>query len=52
VPRSQGAEVVKVLTSAGEPHYNKLFDQDPTSLTGEVMTVERDPKCPVCCKKG
>lgn len=51
MPRSQGAEVVKVLTGAVEPLYNNLFVHDSTSLTGDVVAVERDAKCPACGKK-
>ena len=44
----QAAEVVKVLTGAGRPLYDRLLQFDALSLTFDEVPVLRDPDCPVC----
>jgi molybdopterin/thiamine biosynthesis adenylyltransferase len=44
----QGLEVIKVLTGAGEPLYNRLVQFDGAALTFNEVAVSRAPTCPVC----
>ena len=44
----QAAEVVKVVTGAGRPLYDRLLQFDALSLTFDEVPVLRDPLCPVC----
>jgi molybdopterin/thiamine biosynthesis adenylyltransferase len=44
----QAAEVVKVLTGAGEPLIGRMLVYDALDATFTELRVERDPDCPVC----
>jgi len=44
----QALEVIKVLTGAGEPLYDRLLQFDGGALTFTEVEVARVPACPVC----
>ena len=44
----QALEVIKVLTGAGRPLYDRLLQFDGAELTFNEVQVSRVPACPVC----
>jgi adenylyltransferase/sulfurtransferase len=44
----QALEVVKVLTGAGRPLYDRLLQYDGAAMTFTEVEVSRVPTCPVC----
>ncbi len=44
----QGLEVLKVLTGAGHPLYDRLLQFDGAALSFTEVAVSRVPTCPVC----
>jgi molybdopterin/thiamine biosynthesis adenylyltransferase len=44
----QGLEVIKVITGAGRPLYNRLVQFDGAALSFSEVEVSRAPTCPVC----
>jgi adenylyltransferase/sulfurtransferase len=44
----QALEVIKVLTGAGRPLYDRLLQYDGAAMTFTEVAVERAPACPVC----
>lgn len=44
----QALEVIKVLTGAGRPLYDRLLQYDGAAMTFTEVAVERAPSCPVC----
>jgi len=44
----QALEAIKHITGIGEPLYNKILFWDGADMRFETVTVERNPKCPVC----
>jgi molybdopterin/thiamine biosynthesis adenylyltransferase len=44
----QALEVIKVLTGAGEPLYDRLLQFDGAAMTFTEIEVRRAPTCPVC----
>jgi molybdopterin-synthase adenylyltransferase len=44
----QALEVIKVLTGAGQPLFNRLLQFDGAAMTFTEVEVSRAPTCPVC----
>jgi adenylyltransferase/sulfurtransferase len=44
----QALEVIKVITGAGQPLYDRLVQYDGGALTFAQVEVARVPSCPVC----
>jgi len=44
----QALEVIKVLTGAGRPLYDRLLEYDGAAMTFTEVEVSRAPACPVC----
>ncbi|MHB8893527.1 MAG: HesA/MoeB/ThiF family protein, partial [Candidatus Limnocylindrales bacterium] len=44
----QALEVIKVLTGAGRPLYDRLLQYDGAAMTFTEVEVSRVPSCPVC----
>ena len=44
----QALEVIKVLTGAGRPLYDRLLQYDGAAMTFTEVEVARVPACPVC----
>ena len=44
----QALEVIKVLTGAGRPLYDRLLQFDGGLMTFNEVEVARVPSCPVC----
>ncbi|MEI6451407.1 MAG: ThiF family adenylyltransferase [Actinomycetes bacterium] len=44
----QALEVIKVLTGAGTPLYDRLLQFDGAAMTFNQVEIARDPTCPVC----
>ena len=44
----QALEVIKVLTGAGPPLYDRLVQFDGAAMTFNEVEVARVPTCPVC----
>ena len=44
----QALEVIKVLTGAGQPLYDRLLQFDGAAMTFNEVEVARVPTCPVC----
>jgi adenylyltransferase/sulfurtransferase len=44
----QALEVIKVLTGAGQPLYDRLLQYDGGAMTFTEVEVSRVPSCPVC----
>jgi adenylyltransferase/sulfurtransferase len=44
----QALEVIKVLTGAGVPLYDRLVQFDGAAMTFNEVEVARVPTCPVC----
>ncbi len=44
----QALEVIKVLTGAGKPLYDRLLQFDGAALSFTEVDVQRAPACPVC----
>lgn len=44
----QALEVIKVVTGAGRPLYNRLLQYDGAAMTFTEIEVAREPSCPVC----
>lgn len=44
----EAAETVKLLTGAGKPLAGRLLVYDGLNGAFDVLTVERDPRCPAC----
>jgi adenylyltransferase/sulfurtransferase len=46
----EATEAIKLLTVQGEPLAGRLFLWDGLAGSADSITVERDPRCPVCGK--
>jgi adenylyltransferase/sulfurtransferase len=44
----QALEVIKVITGAGRPLYDRLIQFDGAAMTFTEVEVARVPTCPVC----
>lgn len=44
----QANEIIKIITQTGEPLSGKLFTIDLLSFHPVLLTVDKDPACPVC----
>jgi molybdopterin/thiamine biosynthesis adenylyltransferase len=44
----QACEVVKVVTGAGRPLFDRLLQVDAAAMSFHEVAVDRDPGCPVC----
>jgi molybdopterin/thiamine biosynthesis adenylyltransferase len=44
----QACEVVKVVTGAGRPLYDRLLQVDVATMSFHEVILDRDPGCPVC----
>jgi adenylyltransferase/sulfurtransferase len=46
----QAVEVIKLITGAGTPLYNRLLIYDGLRASWRSLTLKPDPQCPVCGK--
>ncbi len=48
----QAVEVLKTITGAGEPLAGRLLIWDALAVRAQVITLARDPACPLCGQDG
>lgn len=48
----QAMETIKLITGVGEPLVGRLLIFNGSDMTFEEMEIKRNPRCPVCSKRG
>ncbi|MDI6884534.1 MAG: MoaD family protein [Hadesarchaea archaeon] len=48
----QAMETIKLITGVGEPLVGRMLIFNGADMTFDEMKVKRDPRCPVCGKRG